>query len=236
MAASIQNFRTTLYGFNRDDVVQYLENVTRKNEAKVAQLRDDLNRSQQEAEGLRQQLADQTAKALSPQHMEELELELELNRQEVERLQGQAEELSAAQKELAAAKRDLDAMSKRVQDQHQELEKLQKELAQTAQALEAANRQLAQVPPAPDYASRELEAYRRAEETERRAGQRAESLFQQAAGTVADAALGLERSCSDIDRTAREAMTALEALQAAIREGQTTLTRTADSLRRQKAE
>lgn len=225
MAASLQNFRTALYGFNRDDVVQYLENVKSKHEAKVAQLRDDLNQARQEADTLRLR---EPAQDLSPR-VEELEMELDLHRQELERLKD-------CQCALDAAKAELEAANNRLSQQNRELEALKKELADQTAALEAANRQLTQAVPAPDYTARELAAYRRAEETERRAGQRAESLFQMAVGTVADAAQSLERSGGDIDRTTQSALAAIEALQAAIRDGQVTLTRTAESLRCQKPE
>ena len=47
------NFRTAFNGFNREDVVHYIEYINSKNTAQVNQLRSDLAAAQQEAAALR---------------------------------------------------------------------------------------------------------------------------------------------------------------------------------------
>lgn len=84
MSASY-NFRTAFNGFNREDVVHYIEYINSKHTAQVNQLRTDLTAAQQENAALKAQ----------PQHDPELEA----------RIAQLEEELLAAQ----AAKSDLEA-------------------------------------------------------------------------------------------------------------------------------
>lgn len=51
--AAAYNFRTAFNGFNREDVVHYIEYINAKNTALVNQLRSDLASAQQEATSLR---------------------------------------------------------------------------------------------------------------------------------------------------------------------------------------
>ena len=44
MAEPVQNFRTAFHGFNREDVVRFLETATARHTAEVNQLQDDVAR------------------------------------------------------------------------------------------------------------------------------------------------------------------------------------------------
>jgi len=91
MAASY-NFRPALNGFNREDVVHYIEFINTKNTALVSQLRADLAAAQQEV----------TALKAEPAKAAELEKQIAQLAEQLTQLQ---EELVA----LRAAKADADA-------------------------------------------------------------------------------------------------------------------------------
>lgn len=84
MAEQIQKFRSALNGFNREDVVQFIQTATARHETELSQLKDDNQRLQ---ETCRQQ-AEETA-AL---------------RDEIAQLQSQLEETQAALEEASAPK------------------------------------------------------------------------------------------------------------------------------------
>lgn len=44
MSEPVQNFRTAFHGFNREDVVRFLETATARHTAEVNQLRDEIAR------------------------------------------------------------------------------------------------------------------------------------------------------------------------------------------------
>ena len=55
MAEPVQNFRTAFHGFNREDVVRFLETATARHTAEVNQLQDDVARLEKELAALREQ-------------------------------------------------------------------------------------------------------------------------------------------------------------------------------------
>lgn len=139
--ATTLNFRSALRGFNREDVIQYIEYSNSKHANQLSQLTS-------EAEELRQKL-EQT---VSTPDLTET----------VEKLTAQLEEAAARQAQLEAENQQLAA----------EIETLK--AAQNTAATNSVN-------------AMELEAYRRAEQVERNAKVRAEQIYQQAAGTIAQA-------------------------------------------------
>ncbi|MFR8872333.1 MAG: hypothetical protein ACLVHV_01990 [Oscillospiraceae bacterium] len=48
MTESVQNFRAAFHGFNREDVVRFLEATAARHAAEVNQLRDDVKRLEEE--------------------------------------------------------------------------------------------------------------------------------------------------------------------------------------------
>ena len=52
MTESVQNFRAAFHGFNREDVVRFLEATAARHAAEVNQLRDDVKRLEEELGGL----------------------------------------------------------------------------------------------------------------------------------------------------------------------------------------
>lgn len=84
MAEPVQNFRTAFHGFNREDVVRFLESATARHTAEVNQLRDDVVRLEKELSALRERQAPEASTE-----------ELEALRGENARLKAQVEELEA---------------------------------------------------------------------------------------------------------------------------------------------
>ena len=156
--AAPKNFRSAFNGFNREDVVRYLEYINAKHNAEINQLTG-------EADYLRAQL---------------------------ETIEPQTGAIAALEAERDALKAQLEAMTARVA----ELE------AQGASA----------VPTAGD----ELEAYRRAERTERVAKERAELVYHQVNGVLAEASMKVEGVAAEIGGMADSVMTQLTQLQVAV--------------------
>lgn len=107
MAASY-NFRTGFNGFNREDVVHYIEFLNTKHTTQINQLKTDLAAAQQENAALR------AKPAQDPQVLEQLEAlndkcaQKELRIEELRKaLEEATAQRDAAQQELAAAKAQL---------------------------------------------------------------------------------------------------------------------------------
>lgn len=145
--AELQTFRSAFNGFNREDVVRYIEYLNTRHNDQVAQLNNELTQ-------LREQLAQAQAE---PDRQADLELRLE-----------QSQDRCAA---------------------------LEAELAETTALLEEALevKHTAQVRTAD-----ELEAYRRAERAERLARDRAEQLYAQANGALAEATTMVDQAAAQI--------------------------------------
>ena len=158
--AAFQNFRSALNGFNREDVVRYIEFINNKHNTQVNQLNT-----------------------------------------EIQSLQSQLDTLHAAH----CAQDDLAVQLEEVQAQNaalnQELEELRVQLEQ------AANR------PQTDS---ELEAYRRAERTERLAQERAELVYHRVNGVLADATVKVEAASAQIGEISESVLGRLSQLQEAI--------------------
>lgn len=158
--AELQTFRSAFNGFNREDVVRYIEYINNKHNDQVAQLNNELAQ-------LREQL--ELAQA-EPNQQADLELRLEQSQEQCAALEA---DLAAATAELAATNAKLE------------------------QALEAQNS--AQV-----RTENELEAYRRAERTERLARERAEQLYAQANGALAEATTLVDQAAAQIGSMSNE--------------------------------
>lgn len=103
MTAS-QKFRSALNGFNREDVVRYIEYTTARHQAEVTQLKEQLEFYRKEAAA-----AQAAAQAAESERLAELEEKCAALEQENETLRQQVEEAAAQQttseEELAAYRR-----------------------------------------------------------------------------------------------------------------------------------
>ena len=163
--AELQTFRSAFNGFNREDVVRYIEYINNKHNDQVAQLNNELAQ-------LREQLALAQAE---PDRQADLELRLE-----------------ASQDRCSA---------------------LEAELAETAAQLEKA---LAANNATQIRTENELEAYRRAERTERLARERAEQLYAQANGALAEATTMVDQAAAQIGTMANNMATQMTAFRDAV--------------------
>ena len=91
MSEPVQNFRTAFHGFNREDVVRFLETATARHTAEVNQLRDEIARREGELSLLRMRSGDGASQE-----------ELEALQAENARLKAQVEELETQLTEPAA--------------------------------------------------------------------------------------------------------------------------------------
>lgn len=172
------NFRSSLHGFNRQDVASYLEYLNNRHAAQVNQLNTDL-------EALRRQAAapvEDPQRAALEARCRELEQQLETARKERDEALAQKE---AAEQKLASAR----------QDREEAL------LRSCGEKLEA---------------NRELEAYRRAERTERMARERAEQVYSETGAVLTQASSRIEAALRQMTGISQQVTGQLDTLQTAI--------------------
>ena len=157
MSASM-NFRSAFNGFNREDVVHFIEYINARHSAEINQLRAELDL---------------------------------LRRQSAAPVEDRSQELADALAEIESLKAELT------------------QLQQRAVKTEAA-------PAAPAGTAMELEAYRRAERTERVARERAEQVYNQVNGVLADASVKVDEAYDRIDGLSQQVTSQLAQLQEAV--------------------
>ena len=157
-----QNFRSAFNGFNREDVVRYLEYINNKHTAEI-------NRLTSEADFLRSKL-----ESLQPEG-------------------SQADTIAALEQERDALRAQLEALQA---------------------GLECAG--TLEVPAVPCGPAEELEAYRRAERTERLARERSELMYHQANNVITEASVRVNDLAAQITPMADQALAQITQLQEAI--------------------
>lgn len=188
--ADFSKFRTSIGGFNRNDVSDYMTKICAEHQAAMRQ-------NQKETAALTQRL-------------EAAELALE-----------------DAVAQLNQAKADLDARDAENQALRADLEAAEAMLADQAAQEEAAAVQ--ELPP--DYAAMELEAYRRAEATERLAAERSARLRQQFSDLLDATAERCEESGQEIQALAEDIRTNLKRLEESLSDLEMLFGDTAEGLR-----
>lgn len=166
-----QNFRSAFNGFNRDDVVKYLEYINTKHTAQVNQLNS----------------------------------EIDYLRTRVEATQPDA-----------ALIQERDNLLIRVDELEARCALLEEQAAAPQQAPEAEPVPVPVSVAAPIGTSEELEAYRRAERTERIARERAELIYHQVNGVLADATAKVDETSAEISAMAEQVIVQLNQLQSAV--------------------
>ena len=161
-----QSFRSAFNGFNRQDVVHYLEYINTKHQTQVNELTA-------EADDLRRQLEDLQAKTTQ---VAELEARLAAMTEERNALHTQLEQMQAAET---------------VQEPRPEMD---------------GGSQVAD----------ELDSYRRAQQVERSARERAELVYHQANGVLNEAIAKVDTATAEITAKTDEAMSQLTQLQMAV--------------------
>ena len=188
-----QNFRSSFNGFNREDVVRYLEYLNSKHTTLVNQLSE-------EADNLRQKLS-VAAEAISCDS-------------------SRAERIAALEDERDELKRQLEEALRAADTSDAARAALEEECASLRKQLDAALAAPAAVPAAasaPVYTmEKELEAYRRAERLERIAQAKADQIYRRTNGVLADATVKVDQAASDIGVIADRVMDQLQLLQQAV--------------------
>lgn len=172
------NFRSSLHGFNRQDVANYLEYLNNRHAAQVNQLNTDLEALRRQAEAP----AEDPQRTALEARCRELEQQLEASRKERDEALAQRE---AAEQKLASAR----------QDREEAL------LRSCGEKLEA---------------NRELEAYRRAERTERMARERAEQVYSETGTVLTQASNRIEAALRQMTGISQQVTGQLDTLQTAI--------------------
>ena len=198
-----QNFRSAFNGFNREDVVKYLEYINSRHHAQVNQLTG-------ENDYLRQQLE---AAQAAPGAQEELS-----------RLQALC---ASQQEELEELRAVRTAMEARCSGMERELEEAQ----EAQRRAEEAQRKAEEVQSTAQCGvAQELEAYRRAERMEREARERSEQIYRQTNSVLADATVQLEDATGSIFELADQVMGQLEQLRSAVDRSKQALKSASDTM------
>ena len=171
--ATPQSFRSAFNGFNREDVVHYLEYLNAKHASQLDQLNNEVAFLRRKLE--EQPETDPAAGEEMTRRIGELEEKLAESVQERETL---SQKVSQLEKELDQSR------AERVTVQHQ--------------------------------ADQELEAYRRAERTERMARERAEQVYRQTNGVLADASAKVDEAAGQVSEISDHVMSQLDLLREAV--------------------
>lgn len=182
-----QSFRSALNGFNRDDVVRYIEYLNTKHVAEINQLTSEL-------EYLRGK--QNTAPEVPAEDAVDPVIE-----QQAGRIRELFDEKKALTEELEALREEKAALEQQLSD---------------AQAGKLEITALQQQDSTPSRVEEELEAYRRAERTERLARDRAEQMYRQANGVIADATAKVDEAAGQIGELTDRVMNQLAELQNAV--------------------
>ena len=172
------NFRSSLHGFNRQDVANYLEYLNNRHAAQVNQLNTDLEALRRQAEAP----AEDPQRAALETLCQELEQQLAAARKERDEALAQKE---AVEQKLEAAQRDREEAL----------------LRSSGEKLDA---------------NRELEAYRRAERTERVARERAEQVYNETGTVLTQASNRIEAALRQMTGISQQVTGQLDTLQTAI--------------------
>lgn len=185
-------FRSAFNGFNREDVVHYIEYINAQHAAQVNQLTA-------EVEFLRSRLA-----AAAPEVEEEPIQEVAAEEApDVQAILAEKEQLETQVQELLEEKNALE-------------EQLQAALAEKYQAVLDRDAALAQQVTVRSHAEEELEAYRRAERAERLAKERANKVHHRVNGVLADATVKVDEAAATIGQLSDLVLDQLNQLQAAV--------------------
>lgn len=197
-----QNFRTALHGFNRDDVVQFIEVKTLEHEKELRAKNDEIARLQSE--------------------LDDRKMQLDLANAEIDKLQ---ETLSAkAEPAAAAAPPSVPPSSAPSAEQAPDGSALEAPMP-------LVGAELPQAPGASNLNEMELAAYRRAELAERHARERAASVYQQIQAVFNQSNAKIANSNQDLDTLVETLRSDAQALLSALNTVRGVYTETSDAFR-----
>lgn len=169
----LQNFRTAFHGFNREDVVQYIEYINNKHTSQTNQLKTEI-------QDLQDKVAELKGSTVSDARLAELEARCVKLEQERNEAYAKLAQLPAAP---APAPVPVPAPAPA---------------------------------PAPAPVSDELEAYRRAERTERMARERVAQMYSQASSILTNAMAKVDEAAAQIETMTNDVAVQLDQLRTAV--------------------
>ena len=185
-------FRSALHGFNREDVVQYIESSNREFEEELQRLRT----------------ANQSLKTQPQDTITQIE--------EAKQYAAAAQELEEAKKTIASVEEENRRLLARIAELEEELDEAQASAAVLPQIQETPVEPdisepilpietvvPAEIAPAKDYTELELAAYRRAEMAERLAKERAQEVYRKVQSVFGNASARLDTGKADLDQLSR---------------------------------
>ena len=230
-----QDFRSAFNGFNREDVVHYIEQVNAKHNAEISRLNSDIQYLQEQL-SMEGNYSDLTGNGEVDQQLQEqaeriADLEAQLAAATAEHTPDeQAERIAELEAQLAAvptedvAVAELEAENAKLTQKVAELErklleaqgslKQSKEDNESLQAL--LDTALSRQSHVQSQQEAELSAYRRAERVERQAKERANYINEQVNGSLADATTKVDEAAAQVAAMAEEVLAQIQKLQAAV--------------------
>ena len=197
--ADFSKFRTAVSGFNRTDVVNYIESTSIEHQKALRKLTDE-----------RDKLAAENAR---------LQVELAGLQKRLEQAQADNDALSGQVNALAQESSDLAEQLKKAEEAQQEL--LTRPDPQPSEPVpQPEEPEPENEPDEPSLTEKELTAYRRAEQTERNAAVRARRIYAQLSNLCEDARTRYMDSGEEIAALAADLSTGLSRLQDAFAEEQ----------------
>lgn len=186
-----KNFRAALHGFNREDVVAYIDSMTLEQEKERRSLQDANLRLQSQLDEANEALEAAKENPSLRQTLDEATAELAELREELAKASSENVALTAKNHALEA-----------------ELSQLREQQGNTAaRPLSAPIPPVGEVlpiqPSQKDYSELELAAYRRAEVTERLARERAAEVYRQVRAVFGNASARIDTGKSDLDQLTR---------------------------------
>ena len=199
-----QNFRSAFNGFNREDVVHYIEFVNTNHTNRVNQLLAQID-------ALQAQLDAKAPDTEAQERCAQLEEELRQQQQANEALRQELAQRDTDSVEITVDTSESEALALRCASLEKQLTAaLEDKLRAESQ------RDNAKAAAAQTYLQQELETYRRAERLERIARERSEQVYRLANGALADATVKVDEAFSQISTLTDLVTTQLQQLQSAV--------------------
>lgn len=201
--ATALNFRSAFNGFNREDVLHYIEYLNANHDNQIKQLHADLAAVQKDAF-----LSEDNAQIVAQMQDQFQQQEAVLTA-----LNAEKDELLSKCAQLEAALATLVAENKALADQAAQMES-----------------QLAAQPAMSSYVEEELAAYRRAERVERIANERANAIYNKLCVALQDTAAKADQAVANMGSISDQFSTQLNVLQEALCDSRAYLDQTINSL------
>lgn len=198
--ADFSKFRTAVSGFNRTDVVNYIESASIEHQKALRKLTDERDRLAGENAGLQTKL-------------EELQAQLQQAQEEAE---ARSEELRQAKEENESLSEQLNTLAQEGAELAEQLKQAESAAPQEEAEAEPDAQPEAPAQDTPSVTEQELAAYRRAEQAERNAAVRARRIYAQLSNLCEDARGRYLDSGEEIAALTADLSTGLSRLQDAL--------------------